>query len=402
MLLAAHDDAGLRAAEQLVAREAHQAAALEGLGHRGVGLGTQEGQVHEGARAQVLIHKQGLGAHGGAAHVLLAGDFCQVTGAHRLGEAHHAVVGGVHLEQHRGVGRDGALVIAQVRLVGGAHLDHVRVGVLHDVGDAEGAADLHELAAADHGALAGGELGQHDEHGGGVVVHGHGGFGAGEGAQKALAVVVAAAARHGLHVVLKRGIAGDDVVDGLHCLGCQGAATQVGVDDDARCVDDPAQRRLGQAEQPQHRLGNDVFALHLFNRSGENARAHAVDGGADLIGGNVVRHALGKHGNVRVVQNLVHLGKLTQEGACGVVCHDTVSFCWYKGNSGFVIRSLTGMRVAKKCREAQVCGGYRRIARANEGERACTAARRVGPILLGRWRLSAILTSPPGPVCAMV
>ena len=170
-------------------------------------------------------------------------------------------------------------------------------------------------------------------------------------------MVVAAAACHGLHVVLKCGIAGDDVVYGLHSLGRQGAAAQVGVDDDARCVDNPAQRRLGQAEQPQHRLGNDVFALHLFNHSGENACTHAVDGGADLIGGNVVRHALGKHGDVRVVQNLVHLGELPQEGTCGVVCHDRVSFCWYKGDSGFVIRSLTGMRVAKCARKLNCAAG---------------------------------------------
>ena len=85
----------------------------------------------------------------------------------------------MHLQQHGRVGRDGALVIEGVRLVRGAHLHHAGVRLRHDVGHAEAAADLHQLAAADDGLVPGGELGQHHHDGRRVVVHGDGGFGAG-------------------------------------------------------------------------------------------------------------------------------------------------------------------------------------------------------------------------------
>ena len=113
----------------------------------------------------------------------------------------------MHLQQHRGVGADGALVVDGMRLVRGAHLHHARLRQLHDVGHAERSADLHQLAARHHGFVPARELVEHHHDRRRVVVHGQRRLGAGERADEALHMVVAAAARHGIGVVLQRGVA---------------------------------------------------------------------------------------------------------------------------------------------------------------------------------------------------
>ena len=74
------------------------------------------------------------------------------------------------LEDHRRIGRDGALVVAQMRAVGGPDLNELGTRGLHDIGDTEAAADLDKLAAADDDLLARGMGRQHQQHRGGVVV----------------------------------------------------------------------------------------------------------------------------------------------------------------------------------------------------------------------------------------
>ena len=74
------------------------------------------------------------------------------------------------LQNHGRFGRDGALVVAQMRTVGGADLDEFGARGRHDVGDAEAAANLDKLAAADDNLFARGMSRQHQQHRGGVVV----------------------------------------------------------------------------------------------------------------------------------------------------------------------------------------------------------------------------------------
>ena len=62
------------------------------------------------------------------------------------------------------------LVVAQVRTVGGAHLHHVDAASGHYVRQAEGAADLDQLPARNHGLPAHGERVEHKQHGRSVVV----------------------------------------------------------------------------------------------------------------------------------------------------------------------------------------------------------------------------------------
>ena len=102
---------------------------------------------------------------------MAACDGFHVGQRHRLREARHSVVGGVHAQQRGRPRRDRLLVVGRTRAVGGADLDHARTRQSHDVRHPERAADLDQLAARyDHLApLAKG--GQREQDRGCVVVH---------------------------------------------------------------------------------------------------------------------------------------------------------------------------------------------------------------------------------------
>lgn len=141
-LLLADDDARLGSAEQLVARERDEIAAFaQRLLDGRLGVLAEAGETDERAGSLVLVHEQAgilalvadtahrrraLRTLRGAQAVLLVGHRAQLLDRDGLGEARHAVVGGMHLEEHRGVLGDGPRVIAWMRLVGGAHLHHAR------------------------------------------------------------------------------------------------------------------------------------------------------------------------------------------------------------------------------------------------------------------------------------
>src|SRR5690606_15040316 len=114
------------------------------------------------------------------------------------------VVAAVHLHQHRRARADGVAVVGGVGAVGGADLDQRRAGALHDVGNAVGTADLDQLAARDDHFAAAGQRVEHQQDGGGVVVHDGGGVGAGELAEQAFDQVDAVAAGVAFEVVFER------------------------------------------------------------------------------------------------------------------------------------------------------------------------------------------------------
>ena len=90
---------------------------------------------------------------------------------HLLVKTLDAIVGRMDLKDHRRIGRDGLLIICQVRAIGGADLDEFGARSRHDIGDAEAAANLDKLAAADNDLLACGMGRQHQQHGGRVIVN---------------------------------------------------------------------------------------------------------------------------------------------------------------------------------------------------------------------------------------
>src|SRR5262245_49400194 len=80
----AHDDAGLRAAEQLVSRERHDVGAgPDGLRHSRLAREPPGTEIEEAAGPEILEHR----------HPARPAELGQLRGGHALGEADDAVVG---------------------------------------------------------------------------------------------------------------------------------------------------------------------------------------------------------------------------------------------------------------------------------------------------------------------
>ena len=162
----------------------------------------------------------------------------------------HRVVRGMDLHDRRGVGADRGGIVLEMGAVGGADLDQPAAGAGHDVGDAEGAADLDELAARDDDLAAGGQRRQHQQHGGGVVVDRGRGLGAGQAMQPGRDVIVALAAAAAREIVFQRGRRAHGRDRGLDRLLGQKRAAEIGVQHGAGEIEDAPLRGLHQAGQP--------------------------------------------------------------------------------------------------------------------------------------------------------
>ena len=121
----------------------------------------------------------------------------------------------MNLKDHRRIGRDGALVVRQVRAVGGPDLNELGTRGLHDIGDAEAAADLDKLAAAHDDLFARGMGGKHQQHRGGIVVDDQRVLGTGERADQLRGVFLARPARTGVDAVLERTVPARNLGHGL-------------------------------------------------------------------------------------------------------------------------------------------------------------------------------------------
>ena len=157
----AHDNARLCGTEQFIARARHQIEPRRYRSRRGFFAAAHQDVIgQQRARPLVLVEQQAM----------LVGQSGKLPRAHLLVKTLDAIVRRMDLKDHRRIGRNGALVVAQMRAVGGADLDEFGARSRHDIGDAEAAADLDKLAAADDDLLARGMGRQHQQHRGGIVV----------------------------------------------------------------------------------------------------------------------------------------------------------------------------------------------------------------------------------------
>ena len=146
-------------------------------------------------------------------------------------------VAAVDLQQQRGVGVDRRLVVAQVGAVGGADLDQAHTRRRHDLGHAERAADLDQLAARHDRRSALREPREHEQHRGGVVVDDQRARRARQEAQLVLDRRAARAALTAREVELEIDVAPGRLLDGAHRAGGERGAAEVGVQRDAGRVD---------------------------------------------------------------------------------------------------------------------------------------------------------------------
>jgi hypothetical protein len=229
-------DPGLGAAQELVAREADDVdAGGHDLGHRG--LDRQAQGLLLAPPHQVALPRSTMVA------TPRVRQRRQLGLADLGGEADHREVRAMDLEQERGGRPDRALVVGALGLVGGADLAQDRARQRQDLRDAERAADLDQLAARHDHLAAGGQRGQRQHGGGGVVVDDAGRLGAADRAHQRRGVGVARPAGAARQIVLEVGGAAPDLDHrGDRRLG-QRRAPQVGVDDHAGGVDHPTERR---------------------------------------------------------------------------------------------------------------------------------------------------------------
>ncbi len=130
-------------------------------------------------------------------------QFRQRRNVNTAREAAHGVITAMNLHQHRAARCDGVGVIRRMGTVGGADFHQFCTCALHDVGDAECAADFDQFATRDDDFFLLRQCIQHQQYGGSVVVDNGGCFGAGEFAQYAFNQVVTVAAATGFQVEFK-------------------------------------------------------------------------------------------------------------------------------------------------------------------------------------------------------
>ena len=241
----AQDDAGLWAAQQLVAAEGdHIHPCPDALLHGRLVVDAQRQQIHQRAGAQILDHRQAV----------FPAQRHHILQRYRLGKAHDAEIAGVDLQERPGIFPDGRFIVPQMGLVGGAHLPQDAAALHHDIRDAEGAADLHQLPPGGHHLAALAHGGKDQQDGGGVVVDHHGALRAGDAAEQGLGVAVAGAAAALLHIIFQRGIAPGHRIGRLgRPLGKAGPA-QIGMQHHAGGVDHRPQGRPGFLRRPLQRL----------------------------------------------------------------------------------------------------------------------------------------------------
>lgn len=226
------DDAGLRAAEKLVATEGNDVdTGVEAVFHDGL-VHADGAKVGQAAGAEVFEDgNPGFAAEGNEFGERGAG-----------GEAGDAEVGEVDAEEEAGVFVDGALVVGDASAVGGAHFAEDGAALIHDVGNAEAVADFDEFAARDDDFEIFGERVEGEEDCGSIVIDDDGGFGGGGEGKEAGDVGVAFAASARGEIEFEVGVALGGRGDGLSCGGGERGTAEIGVEDDAGGVDDAAER----------------------------------------------------------------------------------------------------------------------------------------------------------------
>ena len=165
-------------------------------------------------------------------------------------------------------------IVLEMGAVGGADLDQPGAGAGHDVGHAEGAADLDQLAARDDRLAPLGQGVEHQQHGGGVVVDDGRVLGAGQLAQQAAQMIVALAALAAVEVELERDRVAHGVDRGLDRRLGQQRAAEIGVQHGAGQVEDRAQAGHGLGLQPPARAVRDRLRRSARCRRCAQRRAH--------------------------------------------------------------------------------------------------------------------------------
>ena len=166
-----------------------------------------------------------------------------------------AVVARMHREDGTGLFAEGVLVVGPMGPVGRADLAQARPAGGDDVGHAESAPDLDQLAPGDDHLAAAGETVEQQQHGGGVVVDHNRGFGAAGVADHPLDMGEPRSPLTGFQVDFEIAVVLPDLYHRRQGRRGQRSPPQTGVQDDPCRVDDAMEARLAAGEQRSCELG---------------------------------------------------------------------------------------------------------------------------------------------------
>ncbi len=275
----ADDQAGLRAAEQLVAAERDNVCAgRNGFLHGGLVRQPPLRQVGERTATEIDGDRQPV----------LARERREFGERRLLREAADRVVAAVHLHQQPGARADRVRVVAQVGAVGRADLAQLGAGTTHDVGDAEGAADLDQLAARHDDFLFRCERRQGQQHGRRIVVDDGRRFSARQFAEQTVDEIVAIAAATGCKVEFEVDRLRERVDHRAHRFVGQQRTPEVRVQHGAGQVEHRAHGARALRGQRARDGCGDVRFVERFGR-----RRIVLGGGAPAVelGAHGVQHA---------------------------------------------------------------------------------------------------------------
>ena len=153
-------------------------------------MDTEPAQIQQTAAAQIFNHRK----------VILMAQFHQIRQGRRLAEANDPVIAGMYLHQRFGAVVDCLFVVTQMGFVGGSYFFQLGAAAFHDFRNPEGAADFHQLSPGDDDLSALGQGRQHQEDGCSIVIHHQCALRAGEAAEDALHMAVAAAPFAGIQI----------------------------------------------------------------------------------------------------------------------------------------------------------------------------------------------------------
>ncbi len=277
------DDARLRPAEQLVAREADEV----GTGRERLAGGGLAGQLRQHARAEIVEQRQAVPLRNRG----------KLLEPRLLREADDAEVRLVHAQQERRLGAHSLLVVLCARAVRRTDFDEPGARAHEHVGDAEAVADLDQLAARDDHLAALRECAEREQHRGGVVVHDERRLGAGQPPENRGDVILPRAARAVAQVELEVRVAPRNLDDLRERLGGERRAAEIRVHDHAGRIEDAAEARRA------HRRQLVVQALREIARFGA---------GADLLARLLEHRARGidREWVVEPTRELVHGGEI--------------------------------------------------------------------------------------------
>ena len=275
---ATENNTRLRSTEQLVTRARDDVNAGAKRGGRGLLPRIGEHPVcKQSARALVLVQQQPV----------LMRQRGKLRRGNLLVEALDTIVGRMDFQDHRRAGRNGTSIIIQMRAVGRAHFDKLGTRSRHDVGDAEAAAHLDQLAAAHDDLFAARMRGKYQQHRRGIIVDNQGVLRPRERAQQARGMFLAATTCTGRDVILERAVSAGDIGHRLHRCGSERSAAQIGVNHNARRVDGGTQGRQRQAVTPPLDSQGEL-ALIPSGGAGANRRALGIELGVNRLAHNRV------------------------------------------------------------------------------------------------------------------